>query len=330
VTASVPPGACGAGTSDDGIGNYGLFYQANSTPAYIFFTIQDGKAVEIGQRTSGIDQGRTQLFSQPSGFTKFVSNETTAVRTLSSFSHGGAFLGAETLTSGWVNDRYTYAEVAGDPAGGTAAVTSFEDASNRFHSTYRRFNGAGQPETDWVDIGADGQVRSLGVNLVGHVLVLARDTSSTRSDVMRVRWLARDGSPLTAWAQVPNQSVDAPQFLMDGSVLIHTFGQATNRFEDQSSASSALPDWLEQRKNNRLAVVRNGRGYASWGQDSVCGAGLEVLAVSGKSCGCLAVPALTPPPPMSSLAMVGRDGSLIVPRRGEGTCAYDLYEQLLK
>jgi hypothetical protein len=76
-----------------------------------------------------------------------------------------------------------------------------------------------------------------------------------------------------------------------------------------------------------LYAVRGGRAYASWGgQGGQCGSRLEVLAASGKSCGCLEVPSL------SDLSSVGRDGSLIVPRPSaqDSTCQYDLYQQLLK
>ena len=46
---------------------------------------------------------------------------------------------------------------------------------------------------------------------------------------------------------------------------------------------------------------------------------LEILAVSGKSCGCVKVPNLT------ASASVGRDGSLLVPSPGGGPgCSYDL------
>ncbi|MFL5398110.1 MAG: hypothetical protein ACJ79P_09455, partial [Myxococcales bacterium] len=60
-----------------------------------------------------------------------------------------------------------------------------------------------------------------------------------------------------------------------------------------------------------------------------CGGQLEVLAASGRSCGCIPVPHL------GLGATIGRDGSLMVNwtelhRSGPGTCKYDLYPQLLK
>jgi len=78
-----------------------------------------------------------------------------------------------------------------------------------------------------------------------------------------------------------------------------------------------------------IAVIRGGKGYGSWGPYSKCGTALEVLTASGQSCGCIAVPGLTPPG-VGSSASIGRDGSLIVPRRSDGPCTYDLYPRLLR
>ena len=90
VVAAVPEGGwCGAGVSDDGDGNYALGYLAGSTPATFFVAINAGKAAEIGQRSSGPDHGSWQLFSQPSGFTRFEVDETTWGTTLRSWSHQG-------------------------------------------------------------------------------------------------------------------------------------------------------------------------------------------------------------------------------------------------
>ncbi|MFL5431861.1 MAG: hypothetical protein ACJ79M_19760, partial [Myxococcales bacterium] len=87
--------------------------------------------------------------------------------------------------------------------------------------------------------------------------------------------------------------------------------------------------WLSQRSTNRVFAVRGGKGYASWGRGGACGGQLEVLAASGRSCGCIPVPHL------GLGATIGRDGSLMVNwtelhRSGPGTCKYDLYPQLLK
>jgi hypothetical protein len=86
-----------------------------------------------------------------------------------------------------------------------------------------------------------------------------------------------------------------------------------------------LPAWLQSRAGNQLYVVRSGKAYATWGGGGQCGSQLELLATSGKSCGCVNVPGLT------RSASVGRDGTLLVPGPSNiPTCTYDLYPKLLK
>ena len=116
-------------------------------------------------------------------------------------------------------------------------------------------------------------------------------------------------------------------------MLVRFWDQVNVRFEDLRTAPSALPDWLDERERNgdRLAVIRSGRGYASWGAKSMCGPSLEILTAAGVSCGCVDIPGLTPSAPSESPASIGRDGSLIVPRMPEASrCTYDLYPQLLR
>ena len=99
------------------------------------------------------------------------------------------------------------------------------------------------------------------------------------------------------------------------------------RFEDGKEGALQLPSWLEQRAAGRFAVIRNGRGYASW-NPAMCGGmdAVEVLSASGKSCGCMQVPEVTKGP-----STIGRDGSLIVPHQPfNAPCEYWLYPQLFK
>ena len=122
---------------------------------------------------------------------------------------------------------------------------------------------------------------------------------------------------------------------MDGSLGLRfmaprfpfALGPWKRRFEDGKTELAAIPDWLANRSHQRFYAVRGGRGYATWGSEGNCGAqAMEVLATSGRSCGCLDVPNV------GDLTSIGRDGSLIVPRpaRQFGTCEYDLYPRLLQ
>ncbi|MGZ6125226.1 MAG: hypothetical protein ACXWLR_09725, partial [Myxococcales bacterium] len=183
----------------------------------------------------------------------------------------------------------------------------------------------------------DHPVLAAAVALSHDALILSRVAVGS----WQARWLAQDGTPLTDWFSVPAPTVSArwaeARFLMDGSVVVgfRQGAQGVNfegvewryRIEDGRTATSALPDWMAERPNHVWYVIRNGAAYAAFGAAGTCAAdSLEVLAASGKSCGCLQVPQI------SGTSSVGRDGSLIVPRHAVnfGTCQYDLYPQLLK
>ena len=327
VVAAVPEGGwCGPGVSDDGDGNYALGYLAGSTPATFFVAINAGKAAEIGQRSSGPDHGAWQLFSQPSGFTRFEVDETTWGTTLRSWSHQGMPLSVTTLSHGFADSESVH--LASDPSGGTAVIRSFKDAASAWHTVYRRFGKTGDAETGDVSVGMDRLAAQVAVNLAGHVLVLAHDMKASQSNLV-LKWLSRDGTALTDWFEIPWMPIDGAQFLVDGSMVASHWGELNGQFADLQTTVSPLPDWLAERRNNRLAVIRGGKGYGSWGSDSKCGAALEVLTGSGQGCGCIAVPRLSPPG-VASLASIGRDGSLIVPRQSDDACSYDLYPQLLR
>jgi len=99
-----------------------------------------------------------------------------------------------------------------------------------------------------------------------------------------------------------------------------------HRVQDGSAAVDPVPDWVAQRPGSVFWVIRNGRGYALVNSNQCGDEKAEIIAASGKSCGCLGVPNA------HGNASVGRDGSLIVPGPpvNHGTCAYELYPQLLK
>ena len=198
---------------------------------------------------------------------------------------------------------------------------------------HSQVSGGGVVSTAPIDDADLKTVSLVGVDLAGHVLVTADDTSGSRTVA---RWFDANGAPLTGW--FPALAANEFNFLMDGSLVTRgdsprtIFGPApTNhileRYLDGQSTPTALPSWLQARAANRLYVIRNGKGYASWGSGGSCGGALEVLAASGKSCGCVSVPGL------SAYSSVGRDGSLIASGGNYAPapqCTYALYPQLLK
>jgi len=109
----------------------------------------------------------------------------------------------------------------------------------------------------------------VGIDLAGHVLVMANDTSGSSTVA---RWFDAYGVPLTGWS--PALAANEFNFLMDGSLVtrggspITTHGPApTNhvlvRYQDGQSTPGAPPDWLQARGANRLYVIRNGKVLAA-------------------------------------------------------------------
>jgi hypothetical protein len=338
VVASLPDSDCLGGTSDDGTGNYVLGYLAGGSgptfPNYLFFTIRDGQAQRIGDVVPGSDEGATAVFSQPSGFSSFHVFGFDDSSRLMSYDHQGTHTGTIPVANAARDFSSTASSgVAIDPSGGTALVRAEDEAGARVTS-YRRLDKSGNPETDWIAIDRSTNrvgVGAVGVALSGDVLVIVADDASHR----RARWLTRDGSALTDWFEAAaGDGFPELQFLMDGSLALRfrarsfpfARGDWVSRFEDGRTAASPVPEWLARHGGNALFVIRGGRAYATWGSAGGCGAALEVVAVSGTSCGCLPVPNLR------DRASVGRDGSLIVPRPepSANKCQYDLYPQLLR
>jgi hypothetical protein len=299
-------------------------------PNYLFFTVQEGKAQRIGDTIPGGDESGTYVSSQPSGFSSFHVSGMTGGSNFSSYSHEGVRGSTTAVADGNFADS-PWSQVGIDPSGGTALVRTQKDGSGAWTTAYQRLDKTGAAETGWVTIDTGRHpVGAVGVALSGHVLVL----ESLDNPNWQARWLARDGTPLTGWFEgITGNSYPSIQFLVDGSLVVrfrtgsYPSGPAPWKFrvEDGKTVVSALPGWLAQRAAQNFYVVRGGRGYATWGSEGQC-AGLEVVATSGKSCGCVAVADL------GDLSSVGRDGSLIVPEppANRGTCAYDLYLQLLK
>jgi Fe-S cluster biogenesis protein NfuA len=342
VQAALPQNSCLDGTSDDGTGTFALGFTAGADqtfPEYLFFTIEAGTAVKVGNNVLGGDETGTFVYSQPSGFTVFSVFGLDSSSEIDNYDHGGSLQTRDGLAPAENFDHLPSSAAGIDPSGGTATVTHSFDAATGWTTSYKRFDKTGAPETGDVIIdNQDRRVDAVGVALSGHALVLVVQSPG----LWQARWLARDGTALTDWFALQGPVAPGPthpviRFLLDGSVVVG-FNPGTQgvsyanldyryRVLDGQTAPSALPDWLQARTNDVFYAVRGGRGYAAWGSGGACQAGsVEVLATSGKSCGCLAVPSL------SGNSSVGRDGSLIVgePPHNLGTCVWDLYPQLLK
>jgi hypothetical protein len=324
---TVPRGACLTGTGDE-LGNFMLGVQTSDTPAsfplYKFFTIRDGMLVEVGKPAYGGDMSWTEVFSQPSGFMKHTASEFHGYQSLCFYSYDGLSTACPRVAEPPPFGHDLRAAVAVDPSGGAVAVASREDAAGTWQTTCQRFDKTGAAETAPMDLGPGFKSSQAAVNLMGDVLVFAQDAGAT--PITHGRWVSRTGSPLTEWFDAPDAALTEPQFLMDGSVVLRDWrsGEVATRFEDRHTSASPLPGWLQQRSKGRLSVIRGGNGYATWGGASACGAELEILTLSGESCGCIDIPHLT------KQASVGRDGSLIAPWHDGSYCRQAVYPRLLR
>ncbi len=343
ILARLPQNSCLDGTSDDGAGTFALGYTAGSQttfPTYLFFTIQNGQAVQIGDRVLGGDESATYLYSQPSGFTVFHRGGTTGSSYLSAYGHDGRLGYAQRLTDGSF-DHYPSSAVGVDPSGGTASLRTYSDPAQGWISVYRRVNSLGAPETGEVLV-STGQhtVGAIGVALSGHALAILDITLPDQARTWGARWLDRGGAPVSDWFVFQGNGFPVARFLMDGSLAVGftrggqgvSYQDVAWRYlmRDSRPAVDTLPDWLLLRPTDVWWVVRNGRGYVAFGPTTKvrCGGADmgELVAASGKACGCMAMPHA------GTGASVGRDGSLIVPEPpvNFGTCTFDLYPQLLQ
>ena len=182
----------------------------------------------------------------------------------------------------------------------------------------------GVAETGEVLIETGRSAVAVGVALSGRALVL----TSSASPAWQARWVSRDGSAISDAFEVQLAGVPAFHFLLDGSLALGVESSSfegnptfRSRIEEGGTVAGPLPDWLQERASNALFAIRAGKAYATWGTGGQCRSDLEVLSTSGKSCGCMKVPDLSP------AASIGRDNSLMVPQTRPG-CSYALYRKL--
>jgi Divergent InlB B-repeat domain len=339
VVAVLPQSGCTDAASDDGIGNYLLGFTNGDGPTdfpeYLFFTIQSGKAVQIGDMVLGGDETQSFIYGQPSGFTLFERFGHDGNGGLSTYSHDGTTQSRQQVVPPNLSLQPVSSSSV-DPSGGTAIAFQQEDASTSQVTTYyRRFDKTGTPETNSLPIDPLGRApNAIGVALSGHALVMV----STDNSGWQARWLAKDGTFLTDWFTIPSPQPDTPLvpvigWLLDGNLVIGFNGGSQGvalanlnyKYEilDGKTSVNAPPAWLQAREADPFFAIRGGRGYAAFNPAGTC---VEALTAAGKSCGCLNVPSI------SGHTRVGRDGSLMVaePQVNFGTCTWDLYPQLFK
>jgi len=335
------------GTTDDVDGNFALVHgvdmpNGGTFPALRLFTVHDGRAVQVGTTVFGGDSGAFRVWSQPSGFTIFATNEVSASRDLLTYSHDGALVRAERITRMETYSMNSSAIAGTDPSGGTAIVRR-DPRSRAVTVTYQRYGKDGAPEGPQVDVGTSDDLFRVGVSLSGDVLVVVGDAQRSLS----ARWFSRTGAPLTAWfaAALPSlerfpHGDDGPaeafgsefKFLVDGSLLLSDRSGAHFVYPDAQPRVDAAPQWLHERPLATVYVSRGGRAYGV-ARSPQCSGGFEILTTSGTSCGCVDGPDLADPQgaPTPNV-FVGRDGSLIVQRHDGPKCGlgYRLYPGLLR
>lgn len=299
-------GGCNAGTSDDGAGNFLLRFTWDSfgSPGLAFVSLRNGS---LQPNTSWIFSSTMKVpsFSEPSGFTMIedfsptFSNEVTVDRF-------GTFTNQQALSG----NGETAVLAAPDPSGGFVVVRSLPEGAGFTETIWSRFNAAGlatsSPGVPIASERATTKVAAAAVTIAGSTLVETHVTSPSGAVSVERQWVGPDGTTLTGSFAFTDTALDhSYQFLLDGGLLERTGNAFTRVWKDAEMVPSALPSWLASRSFGLwLASIHEGSGYAMAGTCS----GLEVLAKSGRSCGCMAVPGL------SAQASIGRDGSLIVPR----------------
>jgi hypothetical protein len=339
VVVQMPESPCTSGTSDDGVGNYMLGYQARvsgtaiSTPSWQFFAVQNGQATRIGTTTGAGRISSARVFSQPSGFSVFHLDGLSGASTLETYSHEGTRASTHQIDDGG-SRPFPWSTYASDPSGGGAALRHYQRAEV-WVTTYQRFDKAGNAESDEIVVlqGVHQNAIAVGIALSGHALVM----TSPSDGVWQLRWVGQDGAALTDWFTVKGGADPVLRFLVDGSIALgfpeggwEAIYKAVIR--DGVASADPLPAWLQKHNGDSFAVIRGGRGYGTWGPFStacnqVDAAGMEVLSTSGKSCGCVTFGDI------SSNGSVGRDGSVIIPvtfAQPSNRCEYRLYPQLFK
>jgi hypothetical protein len=288
-------------------------------PQYLFFDVSSGQAAQLAGQVIGGDESFLNVLGRTAGFAATNQFGVTGRLSLQNYAHDGTPGPVTVLDQGAFGVPQAKVSSVIDPAGGTALLVSVADSTGTYSTTYQRFDNGGVQVTAPVAVPLFG---AMGFSSAGHILVVA-PANATQSTGL---WIDRAGNQLTQ-PFGPFAGTGTPAILAqaDGSVAA-LFSPGAFRLEDLGTTPAPLPASIVSRAGQSLYAVRGGRAFASWGASGACGAGLEILATSGKSCGCVDVPGL------NSESSVGLDGSLIVPLPPQPPvkCQFNLYPALLK
>jgi hypothetical protein len=333
---------CGSGTSD-GEGNVAVNYQDRDTnaPFWDFFSLAGGQPRRTGSISPAVPGDVFAVpIGQPSGFSLVDHDVDTLLDSgLRSFSHDGKLVNTET--------NALSVSFAADPNGGIAVLRVAPAAgdSSSFITSFEHLDetGAHTMQPIVVHTGTNQGWR-IGVSTTGNVLVTLTSTNENGYAPYPARWFAHDGTPLTDWftygAFVDGSDADMTGSLtplLDGGLVEHPAGgtssddrSARRIFPNAQPKAVDLPGWLTARDHAQGPfLIRSGKAYAMTSSPQ-CSNAVEVLAPSGKSCGCVPLPG-----ELDGLA-VGRDGTVLLPHSpsdqpdGFVRCSFDVYPQLLK
>lgn len=280
--------------------------QTSPLPMAGFFDVSSGTARQLGDSPADYGQGAFALYGQPAGFALYRSDATGTTSDISLWDTAGSRIGGFTVAANDPNreDALWY-RFGIDPAGGTAIVSTVLSPDGSAVMTYRRIGAHGQADGGEVQIDS-GPHPPLHVAVApsGHVLVVAGPSGAAHA-----RWLTRDGVPLTAWFETTfNSHLETPSVvepMADGSfVQWHLDNDKGFVFDfvyrDGEAGTAALPPWLPAA--GIQVPLPSGKATLVPG---ACD-GVAVVAVSGKSCGCINMPA------NADIASVTADGSLVL------------------
>jgi hypothetical protein len=190
-----------------------------------------------------------------------------------------------------------------------------------------RFDGSGVPVSS-VSIGGQGCFNAGAVaDEFDNTLVAVMDDGTGAynfpPDRLVVRWLSRDGRPLTDWfdgGPSPSGDPEVRPLIGGGAVVGNGFVWAA-AFRSGAPGPDTRPSFLID--DYELHVVRSGRAYAQFSIDAVRNYGtLKLYSPGGRPCGDLAVED-------GSQLHVGEDGTVMA-LSGPGRCSIHWWPRLLR
>ncbi len=197
----------------------------------------------------------------------------------------------------WTSPRAT---LAGDPAGGSAALSrAVTIAGNHWHTVFaQRLDAAGAPRAAAARVESSSDASApwfmgAGVSTGGESLALLQDSS-----YIDAIWTDAAGTILaSATQQEPSAAVvgdglrheiDAAA-LLDGSLAVRSDGTWRRRYDRLATRSGPLPAWLADRASWGLRTTRGNRGYAALEPAGLaapgCAPRVDLLAPAGRLCG---------------------------------------------